>query len=219
MKLLAFDTAGKAATVALLTEKNCFLISDCLESKHAKVLLPLIDKVLAQSGLSLPEVDVIAYGCGPGSFTGLRIAAAVAQGLSFSLDKPVVAVSNLAAAAHYAYRNHQVQKATVCIDARMNEVYWGNYTVEGIGKIKPVGQEHLSAPAEVVLPAADWSKVGAGWLLLNERATDKIDEFLLAEDIAYIAKNNFTAGIYKGSEQVQPVYLRNQVVFQHGKDK
>lgn len=125
--LLALDTATEACSVALLHDGKVTSHYEVIPRLHAQKLLPMIQQLLADAGTTLQAVDAIAFGRGPGAFTGVRIAIGVVQGLAFALERPVLPVSDLAVLAQRAYREHGVSQVAAAIDARMDEVYWGCY--------------------------------------------------------------------------------------------
>src|SRR5262249_38085098 len=130
---------------------------------QAETLLPMVDQLLSGAGLALTSLDAIAFGRGPGAFTGLRVAASVAQGLAFGAGLPVVPVSDLAALATGAVRLHGAHQVLACMDARMQEVYWCAYGVEG-DSVRPAAPESLSPPEEVKTPqGGSWFGAGSGW--------------------------------------------------------
>ena len=121
--LLAIDTATEACSVALLHAGKMFSRYAVIPRLHAQQVLPMVRELLDESGIELKQIEAIAFGRGPGAFTGLRIAVGVVQGLAFALDKPVLPVSNLAAIARRAWRDQGADQVAVAIDARMDEVY------------------------------------------------------------------------------------------------
>jgi hypothetical protein len=137
--LLALDTATEACSVALLHDGKVTSHYEVIPRLHAQKLLPMIKQLLADAGVALSAVDAIAFGRGPGAFTGVRIAIGVVQGLAFALERPVLPISNLAALAQGALREHGVQQVAAAIDARMDEVYWGCYRAEQ-GEMRLVGR-------------------------------------------------------------------------------
>src|SRR5690554_5815499 len=131
--LLALDTATEACSAALLHEGRVFHCAEVVPREHAQRLLPMIESLLQQAQIQLEQVDALVFGRGPGAFTGVRIATGMVQGLAFATGKPVIGISNLAALAQRAYREHGATQVCAAIDARMDEVYWGCYqAVEGI---------------------------------------------------------------------------------------
>lgn len=186
--------------------------------EHTKVLLPMVSELLAESGLSLSELDALVLGRGPGSFTGLRIAAGVVQGLAFSADRPVVLVSTLAMLAQpWIDRGHHAVIAAM--DARMGEVYWGAYRSDDQGLARQVTEEAVLPPLQACPPEADkWVGVGPGFAAYEQALSRLSDiqvldcsELPRARCALPIAANDFLNGLYFPPEAAQPVYLRNRV--------
>jgi len=153
MRLLALDTATEACSVALLTEEG--MLSDSLEMGrgHAQEILRMVDRILAQGGTTLAGLSGIAAGIGPGSFTGVRVSVAVAQGLAFGADLPVVPVTSLEALAMQAI-GRGAERVLACLDARMGEVYWSWFAADPAGLLRPMSPTAVGHPAAVRLPAA-----------------------------------------------------------------
>jgi len=122
--ILAVDTSSDNCSVALFLDTKLDLVCEPAPRKHTQLILPMVKSIVDKHQLELNQLDALAFGCGPGSFTGIRIAAGVAQGFAFGLDCPVYPVSNLKAMALQCYREHGISKVLVAIDARMDEVYW-----------------------------------------------------------------------------------------------
>jgi tRNA threonylcarbamoyladenosine biosynthesis protein TsaB len=156
VKILAIETSGPHCSVALLC--NGELISDhrLAPRRHGELLLPMMEDMLAGAGVALPELDALAFGRGPGSFTGVRIAAAVAQGAAFGAGIPLLGISTLAALAHAAWRHHGRATLLAAVDARMGELYWGVFRVTGPGQVLALQAEAVSAPEQVALTVATW---------------------------------------------------------------
>ncbi|HHO69126.1 MAG TPA: tRNA (adenosine(37)-N6)-threonylcarbamoyltransferase complex dimerization subunit type 1 TsaB, partial [Gammaproteobacteria bacterium] len=190
---------------------------------HAALLLPMVDALLAAAGLSLGRLDALAFGRGPGSFTGLRIAAGMTQGLAFGAGLPVVPVSTLAALAQGTVREQGVERVLAALDARMQEVYWGAYRLHG-ESVVAAGQETVCPPTEVPSPGAgEWTGAGSGWLAWGEalRAATGVgrvfaDQRPQARDIASLAATALAAGGAVAPEQACPVYLRDEVASKPG---
>lgn len=214
MKILAFDTATQACTAAVWIDGSAHERLE-LGQRHAERLLVLIDDVLAEAGVALNDLDAIAFGRGPGSFTGLRISAGVAQGLAFGADLPVVPVSSLAALALGA----PAPKVLAAIDARMQQVYWGAYVKNAVMELQ--GEEIVTAPSEVPLPAgAGWIGAGSGWDqyadALQTRLKEHVTQWLRgcyprARAVAELGAAGFAAGKAVAPEQALPVYIRDDV--------
>lgn len=221
MKLLALESATESCSVALRDGDTVYARSQLAPREHAALLLPMVEAVLAEAGLTLAGLDAVAFGRGPGSFTGVRIAASVTQGLAFAADLPVLPVSTLAALAQGAWREHGVHRVAAAIDARMGEVYWGLYR-EQDGVMLPEGEEGVFAPELVPLPrAADCTGAGSAWATyadaLAERcgiATHYGDRYPQAVDILTLAAAAWHAGKAVDAALAQPVYLRDKVTHQ-----
>lgn len=216
--LLAIDTATEACSVALLHAGKTFADYAVIPRLHAQQVLPMVQSVLAQAGVKLSEVDAIAFGRGPGAFTGLRIATGVVQGLAFALDKPVLPVSNLAAIAQRGWREQAAKQVAVAIDARMGEIYWGCYALID-GRMQLCGNEQVCAPQDAVLPrtaTGDWLAAGTGWQAYGDKIALQPQEYAREQlphalDILQLALYDWQQGLALPAQQAQPVYLRDQV--------
>ena len=214
--LLALDTATEACSAALLHDGKVYARHEVIPRQHAKRLLPMIDELLSESGIALQQIDALVFGRGPGAFTGVRIATGMVQGLAFAADKPVIDVSNLAALAQRAWREHGAQNVCAAIDARMDEVYWGCYRLQE-GVMQLVGSESVTAPETVSVPDGFDRPVGAGtgWQYADRLAV-KVDQAwpdLLpdARDLLSLALPRWQSGDVLDAADAQPVYLRDQV--------
>ncbi|MCB1874879.1 MAG: tRNA (adenosine(37)-N6)-threonylcarbamoyltransferase complex dimerization subunit type 1 TsaB [Chromatiales bacterium] len=214
--LLAIETATEACSAALYADERIYSRFQIEPQGHSRLILPMVEAVLQEAGLPREAVKGIAFGRGPGSFTGVRIATGVAQGLAFARNLPVFAVSTLAALAQEAVALG-AKNILAAIDARMGEVYWGAFRVAQDGLVRPVMPETVGAPEAVTVPAGDeWFGVGSGWgaygqslaARLGDRLRDSMPEALpKAEAILRLA-----ALVEPGSaDQALPVYLRDRV--------
>lgn len=219
MPLLALDTSSDACSAAVLTNDACLIEFELTPRAHTQLILPMVESVLKRANLELAHMDAIAFGRGPGAFTGVRIATGVAQGLALAANKWVLPVSTLAALAQQAYQQLQAQKILVALDARMGEVYWGVFQVVA-GQIKLQSEEQVLTPNAIDLPKdSGWLAVGSGWSAypeLAERALDLVtaiyaDWLPSAEFIAQLAWQDYQAGRAIPAEQAQPIYLRNKI--------
>jgi tRNA threonylcarbamoyladenosine biosynthesis protein TsaB len=216
--LLALDTATEACSVALLHDGRVLSHYEVIPRMHAQRLLPMIQQLLGEAGIALSAVDGIAFGRGPGAFTGVRIAVGVVQGLGFALNRPVMPISDLAVIAQRAYREHGAHQVATAIDARMDEVYWGCYRAEQ-GEMRLAGSEAVLAPEQVSLPrdaSGDWFAAGTGWGTHAARLPLQpvgMAENLLphAEDLLTLAGFAWARGEAVDADQAQPVYLRDNV--------
>ena len=219
MRVLALDTSTEACSAALYRDGEVTLRFEITERSHADLILPMVDSLLVEAGLSLADLDGLAFGRGPGGFTGLRIATGVVQGLALGSGLPVAPVSSLAAVAE------QVPAAAgeailVCNDARMGEVYWGLFTRTVDGRVEPAGPESVSPP-ERVEPGASAVKHAAGNGLprhpkLRERleaAGLQIHDGLYpsADAVARLGVHELAAGRGVAAELALPVYVRDDV--------
>lgn len=220
MRILALDTATEACSVALLDDAEVRMRYEVLGRGHAERVLPMIDELLAEAGTSLGALDAIAFGRGPGAFTGVRIAVSVAQGLSLGTGLPLVPISDLRALAAAALAATRADHALVCLDARMGEVYWG------LGRPDPASgcalvAEGLAPPGNVpdLPPGSRPVAAGHGWTaypLLEERFGPRLAARwpLLLPDAATIARlavAEVRAGRTVTAANAEPVYLRNDV--------
>ena len=223
MRILALDTATESCSAALLINGHLAGRELELGRGHAERILPMIDELLAEAGTSLGTLDAIAFGRGPGGFTGVRLAASVTQGLAFGAGLPVVPVSDLAAVAQRLVGEGDApHRVIVCNDARMREVYWACFEhTEGLATL--VGEERVASPETVTVPSA-WTSgaiIGAGrgfsaYPELRNRLESRlaaVHERLLprAHEIAVLAVPVLQAGRAVTSEQAVPVYLRDRV--------
>ena len=215
--LLALDTATEACSVALLHDGKVLSHYEVIPRLHAQRLLPMIKTIMAEAGIGLSALDAIAFGRGPGAFTGVRIAIGVVQGLAYGLERPVLPVSNLAVLAQRALREHGVHQVAAAIDARMDEVYWGCYR-EVAGEMRLLGAEAVLPPEQVALPpdvSGDWFGAGTGWGYAERLPVNVVghDAGMLphAQDLLTLATFAWQRGEAIIADDAQPVYLRDKV--------
>ena len=220
MRILALDAATEACSAALWQDGATAERFEIIGRGHADRLLPMADELLRAAGLEATALDAIAFGRGPGGFTGLRIAAGIAQGLAAGSGRPILPVSNLAALAAGAARVAGETRVLACLDARMGQVYWAAFDCGGAAPLA-LTDERLSEPAQVLPPpGARWFGAGHGFTAhpaIAERLGDalgNIDGTALprARDIAAIAAVDFAAGKGLPASRGLPVYLRDDVV-------
>lgn len=219
MKLLALDTAGTRCSVALSVGNALQELDAPAERLQAEHVLPMVERLLSEAGLKLTDLDAIAFGRGPGAFTGLRVATSVAQGLAYGAGLPVVPVSDLAALAAAAVRVHRADRIMACLDARMHEVYWAAYESHPDG-LTAVSEEALSPPAEVMSPSAGpWFGAGPGWGVYGDALKLCIPQLVgtdpallpTAGDVARLGQAALRKGLSVPPERALPVYLRDKV--------
>ena len=214
MKLLAFETATEACSVALWLDGEVRERFELAPRRHAELALPWADDLLREAGVRRSELDAIAVGRGPGAFTGVRLAIAVAQGIALALDRPVVPVSTLAALALQA----RAPRVVAAIDARMNEVYVAAYHREG-DDVVLLDRERVAKPDTVALPeAGDWVGMGTGFAAVGGTlprvlGLSRFDATALphAADIACLAALAYARGEQVAPERAEPAYLRDNV--------
>ncbi|HET7588287.1 MAG TPA: tRNA (adenosine(37)-N6)-threonylcarbamoyltransferase complex dimerization subunit type 1 TsaB [Gammaproteobacteria bacterium] len=218
MKLLAIDTATEHCSVALYLDGSISERAAREPRAHADNVLPFVSELLAEAGLSLQQLDGIAFGRGPGGFTGLRVAASVTQGLAFGADLPVAGISDLAALAWAAHDRHGWPDVAAALDARMGEIYYGLYRVSGNG-IGVIQEDALSPPDQVTLPEDRWYAAGPGWPAHRDALPAAVREALEETDdappqaraIAALGAIELTAGRGMTPEHAVPIYLRDKV--------
>ncbi|MFQ2319869.1 tRNA (adenosine(37)-N6)-threonylcarbamoyltransferase complex dimerization subunit type 1 TsaB [Aeromonas dhakensis] len=223
LKILAVDTATEACSAALLVGEKVFSRWEEAPRDHTRKILPMVQAVLDEAGVTLDELDAIAFGRGPGSFTGVRIGIGVAQGLALGAGVPLIGISTLAAMAQGAHRLDGAERVLTAIDARMDEVYFGQYELID-GRIQLVGEEMVSGPAALVasrgtLPGS-FTRVGTGFETYGETLAALADElvasqvrFPAAEDMLPLARSAWLAGEAVAVELATPVYLRDKVTW------
>lgn len=215
MKILAIDTATERCSVALRIHGQVTQRVVDTARGHADLILPMVEEILREAGVSLRELDGICYGRGPGAFTGVRIAIGVVQGLAFGADLPTVGISDLAAVAQQiAQPGDQI---LVCMDARMNEVYWATFQCDAkSGLVIASNTERVGRPETVETPVAINVLAGTGFRAYPQLATafhDLVAHDVLprAAEIALLGEAELRAGRGRPAAEAQPVYLRDQV--------
>jgi len=226
LNILCVDTSTEACSVAVLKQneieqiiKDSFMFAP---REHTTKILPTVESVLEEVQLSIKDIDVVAYGRGPGSFTGVRIGISIAQGLAFGIEKPMVGVSTLQAMAQQAYKTENVSDVYAAIDARMGEVYYAHYQLVGDlmtlqGEEVVIKPEDLLAQQLTVVEGA--SLVGSGWkaypdlLSYFNSATLLEIEFPSSRYMLDQVMNDVQQGLAVEPELATPVYLRDKVTW------
>ncbi|MCM2130133.1 tRNA (adenosine(37)-N6)-threonylcarbamoyltransferase complex dimerization subunit type 1 TsaB [Larsenimonas rhizosphaerae] len=222
--LLALDASSSACSVALWLDGQVYSDHVIAPREHTRRLMPMVDALLAEAGITPAHLDALAYGRGPGSFTGIRIAAGTVQGLAFGLDRPVIPVSTLETLAAGAVRIHGATQVIPAFDARMNEIYVAAYRVKqtGLPGLESCAGEQVIAP-ELLEPVAGfssgWFAAGSGWGLKERMpegclvGLEGMDTTMEpdARDMACLAADAFAAGNMMAPHEAVPVYLRDQV--------
>ena len=211
MKLLALETANEQCSVSIVDEnQELFFQLDTRAKAQTQTILPMVEQGYAQLGLNTADLTAIAFSRGPGSFSGVRINAAVTQALAWSHDLPVIPVSTLQALAQAAYRLHGLTAVTAVLDARMNEVYIASFQLNEQGIMHAVDAEQL-LDYQQAAQVAQFTLVGSGSALIKPEALEFKDIMATAQDIAQIARVAAQQQQWVAAEQALPVYLRDNV--------
>ncbi|WMC12186.1 tRNA (adenosine(37)-N6)-threonylcarbamoyltransferase complex dimerization subunit type 1 TsaB [Oceanimonas pelagia] len=218
--LLAIDTATEACSAALWHHGEVLSRYQVAPRGHTELILPMVEELLAEAGVPLSRLDGLAFGRGPGSFTGVRITLGVAQGLAFGADLPLVGVSNLQALAQGAHRHTGCDTVLATIDARMGEIYAGGFTLEQ-GVMVERAAEAVLPPAEFLAGAGGlWQQgAGSGFVTYPEltgcvQALCEAVPFPDARDMLPAALRDLAAGLGVSAADARPVYLRDKVTWQ-----
>ena len=225
MNILALDTCTECCSAALLYDGKYFQLNELTQRGHSDMILGMMDQLFNQAATTIEQIDAIAFGRGPGSFTGLRVGVGVAQGIAFARNLPVIPVSTLAAVAQSAADELNLSRLAVAMDARMGEIYCASFVVEQ-GLVKSIEAEDVCAPEAFTPADADnWAGVGTGWdsyekpLQSNfegKLASVYAQRFPQADAIIKLALREVEQGNMVPAEQAMPVYLRNNVAKKKG---
>ena len=220
MKLLAFETATEACSVAVWIDGQVHERFEIAPRRHAELTLPWAEQLLAETGVAKSQLDAIAVGRGPGAFTGVRLAIALAQGIALALDRPLLPVSTLAALAMRAGKTTQGERIIAAIDARMGEVYVAAFVREGEG-LRALNEEAVVKPDAAQIPeGGDWHGVGTGFAASDGALPARLHGRLVSVDatalphaaeVARLGALMFARGEAIAPERIEPAYLRNNV--------
>ena len=228
MKLLAVETATEACSAALYIDDIVTERFELTPKEHTRLILPMIDSLMTDAGLNPQQLDALAFGCGPGSFTGVRIATGVIQGIALGADLPVVPVSTLAAIAQDFFDNNSKAQAELstfnvaftAMDARMGEIFWGVYQPDEQGFAELIGKESVTPAANVEFPDMNGVGIGSGWGVYKQELMIRLagrvsycenDNLPRAGAIARLGVRGFKLGLAVAVELAMPVYLRDKV--------
>jgi tRNA threonylcarbamoyladenosine biosynthesis protein TsaB len=215
LKILAFDTSTEYCSIALLLDNELLSREVLAGQRHSELILPMLQRALEETGMTLAQMDGIAFGAGPGSFTGLRIACGVAQGLAFGANLPVMGICTLEALAQEAGNGNVI----AALDARMGEIYHAAYTkVDGW---QSVSEPALCLPQHApLLPGGDWIGCGSGFSVYEEALRTRYNGCVShivsglrphARAIAQLAVPRFEKGSGLDPAAAAPLYIRNKV--------
>ncbi len=220
MKLLAVETSTEACSAALYIDGEIRERFALAPREHTKLILPMIDELMADAELSPQQLDAMALSRGPGSFTGVRIAAGVVQGIAFGADLPVVPVSTLAAIAQDFFNANPINISFTAMDARMGEIFWGVYQKDTQGYARLLGAEAVTLASSVAFPEIAGAGVGSGWGAYRAELSKRLGSLVLAVEteklpraaaIAQLGADGLQGGLAVPVEQAMPVYLRDKV--------
>jgi len=220
MKILAVDTATEACSAALYIDGETIAEYQLAPREHTQLILQMVSRLLQQADISITGLDALAFGRGPGSFTGVRIATGIVQGLAFASDLPVVPISTLASISQLVAEAHQHKSVIAGIDARMGEVYWGCYQLADNGLMSLQGSEQVSAPEKIELTGTGWAGAGTAWGSYHDALSLKLGHQLShfyadylphSRSIVQLAVSDYQQGLAVDAARAQPVYLRNNV--------
>lgn len=216
MKILAFETSTEYCSVALHLDGRTLAKEILAHHQHSELLLSMVHDILAEAELTLAQLDGIAFGAGPGSFTGLRIACGVAQGLAFATDLPVTGISTLEAVAQKIGQ----QNVVVALDARMGEIYHAAYKKAVHGWI-PISAPTLCKPMQApLLSGSYWVGGGSGFDLYHKELSMRYSDNIIqintglyphAREIIELAIPRMTDESNKNPANAAPIYIRNKV--------
>ncbi|PHM65817.1 tRNA -N6-threonylcarbamoyltransferase complex dimerization subunit type 1 TsaB [Xenorhabdus stockiae] len=222
-RILAIDTATEACSVALWNDGLIEAQFEISPREHTQRILPMVEAVLSKGCIKLQQLDALAFGRGPGSFTGVRIGVGIAQGLALGADLPMIGVSSLKTMAQGVFRLKNISNVLVAIDARMGEVYWAQYTRDEQGIWSGDETESVLKPEQVQAIMSnltgEWAIAGTGWeaypQLLESHLTLIPGDMALphAEDMLPLAVQMWKEGEATAVELAEPVYLRNEVTW------
>jgi tRNA threonylcarbamoyladenosine biosynthesis protein TsaB len=218
--ILSIETSSETASAALIHGTSTFQCQTDGVMNHSQSILPMVQNLLKQAGIALADCDAIAFGSGPGSFTGVRTACGVVQGLAFGADLPVIPIVTLLALAQACMEASGATNVLTALDARMVEVYWAQYRYDAnAASWHTVIEPTLSAPAMVApVPAEGLALAGngfaayAGQFVLAPQTLEQAQNTVAKADaVARLALTEFAAGRVLPALQAQPLYLRNKI--------
>ena len=219
-KILAIDTSTDACSAALLLDHKVndrFMVAP---KEHTSFILSMVNDLLSESEIGFDQLDAIAFGCGPGSFTGVRLAASIVQGFAYASNLPVVRISTLRALAQEVFIEFKASKVLVAQDARMQEVYWGEYHVDNSGIMQAIKPDSLINPHKIgVVSGDDFVGVGNGFEVYSDIFAKSCNirlisrKYTQAKYVVRLAADDFIKGLAVTAEVAQPTYLREKVAW------
>ena len=211
MRFAAFETSTEWCSVALWIDGEIMALEERAGHRHGELVLPMLDRLAAAAGIPIAQLDAVAFGAGPGSFTGLRIACGVAQGLAFGRGLPVIGVSSLEAMAEES----GAARVVACLDARMHEVYYSAIEKTGRRWQERIAARSVAPAAAALPPGEGWVGCGNGFAAYGALGLARVmpDIHPSAVAVARLAAPRFAAGEGTDAALAAPVYLRDKVAF------
>ena len=220
MKLLAVETSTEACSAALHIDGEVAERFEIAPREHTKLILPMIDTLMADAELKPQQLDALAFSRGPGSFTGVRISTGVIQGIAFGADLPVVPVSTLAAIAQNYFKTGESNCAFTAMDARMGEIFWAVYQKNSQGFAELTGKEMVTAAENIIIPEQQGIGIGSAWGVYQHALADCLGTLLIGYEVEHLPRASAIAdlgvlGLINNQavdvEKAMPVYLRDKV--------
>jgi tRNA threonylcarbamoyladenosine biosynthesis protein TsaB len=220
LKLLAVETSTEACSVALHIDGLVEERFQIAPREHTRLILPMIDSLMADAQLKPQQLDALAFSRGPGSFTGVRISTGVIQGIALGADLPVVPVSTLAAMAQHYFKTGDADCAYTAMDARMGEIYWGVYTKNQQGTAELVGDEAVTLAENIIFPDRQGLGIGSGWGIYQQPLSACLGKLLTGFEVDHLPRASAIADLgvlgmennqAVAVEMAMPVYLRDKV--------
>jgi tRNA threonylcarbamoyladenosine biosynthesis protein TsaB len=219
MNILALDTCTESCSAALYFKEHLYSDIELTQRGHSDLILGMMSALFDKAGAKISDVDAVAFGRGPGSFTGVRVGVGVAQGIAFARDLPVIPVSTLASLAQIAADTHQAHTIAVAIDAKMGEIYCAHYQNVN-GTITLLDEEKVCRPEDFKpINNESYFGIGTGWAVFPEELHHNFTSLAgvnatalpTAESMLKLAQKEVELGNLLPAEQAMPVYLRNNV--------
>ena len=211
MRFAAFETSSEWCSVALSVDGEITGLERRAGHRHSELALPMLEELLKTAGLGIEKLEAVAFGAGPGSFTGLRIACGLAQGLALARALPVIGISSLEAIAEES----GAPRVVACIDARMREVYYAALEMDGKRWRERVGAQCIAPQSAPRPPAGDWIGAGNGFAVYGSLGLKKVlpEVHPTALAVAHLAAPRLAAGEGVDAALAAPVYVRDKVAF------
>lgn len=220
--ILAIDTTAELCSAAIASGDKIYARTLVAPKLQAQKMLSLVEGLLLETGLTLNQLDAIAFGAGPGSFTGLRVACGIAQGLAFGADIPVIPISSLRTLAWMAHQQNNADYVMAALDARQHEIYWGLYKYDTKHLMKLQGEEVVVVPAQAPLPkkVEIWVGAGSGWKAYRDELVNHTQDQQYAvyeelspeaEALVQLACCDFNHKAGFPAHMAVPEYIRNKV--------